>query len=69
MGSSFIGTRTAGRFTEMTDQLVPEEVERYAVVVATSQLAAQLGDVELHRLIKVVGRDGEVKNVTVFSHD
>jgi hypothetical protein len=54
---------------QVTDQLVPEKVERYAVVVATSQLAPQLGDVELDGLVEVVGRDSEVKNVTTFSHD
>jgi hypothetical protein len=53
---------------EMTHQLVAEEVERYAVVVATSEFATQLGDVELDRLIEVVGRDGEVKDVVTLSH-
>jgi len=44
--------------SEVTNDLVTEEVQGDPVRVAPGQLAAQLGHVEVLRLIQVVGGDG-----------
>ena len=48
----------------MAHQLVAEEVERDAVVVAAGQVAAEPVDVEVVGLVEVAGRDGEVEDVS-----
>ena len=52
----------------MTDDLITEEVEGNAVLVASSELATQLRDVESYGLVKVVGRYSQVEDVSSFSH-
>ena len=52
----------------MTDDLIAEKVEGDTVLVASSELATQLRDVEGYGLVKVVGRYGQMEDVSSFSH-
>ena len=58
------GGQTLRRGAEVTHDLIAKEIQRHAVVVATGKLAAQLRDVKVDSGVDVVGRNGEVENVT-----
>jgi hypothetical protein len=57
------------RWGKMADQLVAEEIERDPVIVSSSQLATQLAHIKSERIVEVVRRDGEVKDVATLSHE